>query len=259
MSGDTLVEVMFAVGIFSMIIISSISVMNSGTKDIQRDLEITTTRNEIDTQAEALRFIQTSHISERVYPKSEWQYADLWNAIVKSPSTIDLSDPNFADAYEKMVSYNPETCDELYVDDASNRGEVWRYGFILNYRNLAKQVFADGLSGVGTKKVNIEDVVYRPTKADIENKVDFRPTNLYPRLMFDDKNDKEGDQFYSDTEENSYKLNSVDGLYVIAVKDREGKYYDFYIRSCWASSDAKTPTLTSTVIRLYNPEIDGIK
>ena len=64
LSGDTLVEVMFAVGLFSMIVISSITVMNRATNEIQRDLEITMTRNEIDTQAETLRFIHDSYEAE---------------------------------------------------------------------------------------------------------------------------------------------------------------------------------------------------
>lgn len=261
MSGDTLVEVMFAVGIFSMIVISSITVMNSGTRDIQRDLEITTTRNEIDSQAEALRFIQTSYANERVYPRDEWQYGELWNTIVDTKNIIDLSDPNSEEAYNKMISYNPSTCEELYINDGSSKGEVWKYGFILNYRNLSRRpLVEDAIGGEARKKLDVNQVYYRPTTANVDdNVVEFKPTTLYPRLMFNDKSDVDGDQFYSNEEEESYRLKSVDGLYVIAIKDKEGRYYDFYIRSCWASSDAGIPTLTSTVIRLYNPEIDGIK
>ena len=64
-TGDTLIEVMFAVAIFSMVAISAVAVMNSGMSNAQGTLESTMARNEIDAQAEALRFIQSSYVAER--------------------------------------------------------------------------------------------------------------------------------------------------------------------------------------------------
>jgi type II secretory pathway pseudopilin PulG len=58
--GDTLIEVTLAVGIFSMIAVAVVATMSSGTTNAQTALETTLARAEIDAQAEALRFIQTS-------------------------------------------------------------------------------------------------------------------------------------------------------------------------------------------------------
>ncbi|MEI6053930.1 MAG: hypothetical protein WCQ49_01000 [Candidatus Saccharibacteria bacterium] len=61
--GDTLIEVLFAISIFSLVVVGSISIMNQGVNASQRSLEITLVRNEIDAQAEALRFMNASYVS----------------------------------------------------------------------------------------------------------------------------------------------------------------------------------------------------
>lgn len=61
--GDTLVEVLFATAVFSLVAVGCLSIMNQGTATAQRALEITLVRNEIDAQAEALRFLNSSYIS----------------------------------------------------------------------------------------------------------------------------------------------------------------------------------------------------
>ena len=63
--GDTLIEVMLAVGIFSMVAVAVVAVMSGGTSSAQTALETTLTREAIDAQAEALRFIQSSYIAEK--------------------------------------------------------------------------------------------------------------------------------------------------------------------------------------------------
>ena len=61
--GDTLVEVSLAIGIFSMVAIAAVSVINGSTNGAQASLESTITREEIDGQAEALRFIQSAYVA----------------------------------------------------------------------------------------------------------------------------------------------------------------------------------------------------
>ncbi|MEI6228575.1 MAG: prepilin-type N-terminal cleavage/methylation domain-containing protein [Candidatus Saccharibacteria bacterium] len=61
--GDTLIEVLFAIAIFSLVVVGSLAIMNQGTAASQRALEITMVRNEIDAQAETLRFLNASYIS----------------------------------------------------------------------------------------------------------------------------------------------------------------------------------------------------
>lgn len=60
--GDTIIEVLFAVTVFSLIVVSAISLMNQGTAASQRSLEMTQVRQEVDSQAEALRFMHDSYV-----------------------------------------------------------------------------------------------------------------------------------------------------------------------------------------------------
>ena len=55
-AGDTLIEVMFATTVFSLVVVSSLSLMNQGVASAQRSLEITTVRQQMDGQVETLRF-----------------------------------------------------------------------------------------------------------------------------------------------------------------------------------------------------------
>jgi len=79
--GDTLIEVLFATAAFSLIAVSSLSIMNQGTSTAQRALEITLVRQEIDAQAETLRFLNSSYISayqsgitsDSKTPAGQWQ------------------------------------------------------------------------------------------------------------------------------------------------------------------------------------------
>lgn len=59
--GDTIVEVLFAVAIFALIVVGGISLMNQGTAASQRALESTLVRQQMDAQAETLRFLHNSY------------------------------------------------------------------------------------------------------------------------------------------------------------------------------------------------------
>ncbi len=61
--GDTIVEVLFAVAVFAMVAVGSLSIMNQGTATAQRALEITLVRQQIDAQAEAIRYIHQSYVA----------------------------------------------------------------------------------------------------------------------------------------------------------------------------------------------------
>ena len=61
--GDTIIEVLFAVSVFSLVAVGGLSIMNQGTTTPQRALEITLVRQEIDAQAETLRFLHDSYVA----------------------------------------------------------------------------------------------------------------------------------------------------------------------------------------------------
>jgi type II secretory pathway pseudopilin PulG len=57
-AGDTIIEVLLAITVFSLVSLGAITIMNQGTNASQRALEITLVRQQIDAQAEALRAAQ---------------------------------------------------------------------------------------------------------------------------------------------------------------------------------------------------------
>jgi type II secretory pathway pseudopilin PulG len=233
--GDTLVEVTLAVGIFSMIAIAIVAVMSNGVASAQTALETTLTREEIDTQAEAIRFIHSSYIAN--VNQKENPYAELWNAIVDKAKTFELAPED--SEIQSVVQFNPSSCEDLYNPTTS---QTIGHAFIINPRKLA----------------SLND----PSKVVISQSQDsnmFRPASTYPRLVYTDKtNDGEG------LLERKEELFSVEGIYVIAVKDnnttaigndKSSAFYDFYIRTCWYGNKSSDASTISTVMRLYDPNI----
>lgn len=230
--GDTLVEVMLAIGIFSMIAIAVTAVMSSGSSGAQTSLETTLTREEIDTQAEAIRFIQASYAINK--NSADDTYTKLWKEIIKNP----------APATEEILQYAPSSCEDIYDDNISN------YAFIINPRALST-FSADGSP---TAIIRMKDNIGAGRM--------FHQTLTHPRLVF---GEADTGNLLTNPGDN---LTAAEGLYVIAVRDdgtsyvydaagddsREQGFYDFFIRSCWYGTDADVPTTISTVIRLYDPD-----
>lgn len=61
--GDTIIEVLFAVAVFAMVAVGSMSIMNQGTSTAERSLEITLVRQQVDAQAEAIRYIHNAYVA----------------------------------------------------------------------------------------------------------------------------------------------------------------------------------------------------
>lgn len=61
--GDTLIEVLFSVAVFSLVAVMSLAIMNQGTATSVRALQITTVRQAMDGQAEILRFLNSSYVA----------------------------------------------------------------------------------------------------------------------------------------------------------------------------------------------------
>ena len=57
MRGDTIIEVLLGITIFSMVAVGAMAVMNRGAAIAQQSLEITLARQQVDVQAEMLRYI----------------------------------------------------------------------------------------------------------------------------------------------------------------------------------------------------------
>lgn len=117
--GDTIVEVCFALAVFSFLAVLAIGTMNSNLSTVQATLETTSVRNEIDAQTEAIRFIYNTYLAEHNI-KSE---SDL-SSIAKSWKTLT------GNAYDhnKKPSWPVENCQSAY--DSINGMQI------INTRNL---------------------------------------------------------------------------------------------------------------------------
>jgi type II secretory pathway component PulJ len=61
--GDTIIEVVFAVTVFSMVAVGGLALMNQGAAMAQRSLEIGMVRDQMDAQADALRYMHSAYIA----------------------------------------------------------------------------------------------------------------------------------------------------------------------------------------------------
>ncbi|HRQ86801.1 MAG TPA: type II secretion system protein [Candidatus Saccharibacteria bacterium] len=61
--GDTLVEVLFAISVFSLVVVGALSLMNQGSAAANRALDITLVRQQIDAQAEVLRYMHDEYVA----------------------------------------------------------------------------------------------------------------------------------------------------------------------------------------------------
>lgn len=245
--GDTLVEAALAIGIFSMVAIAVVSVVSASTTGAQNSLESTITREELDAQAEALRFIHDSYVNDLQSKKtSDNKYAKLWQAITDGSATGALS-------------YNPNTCDDLYNGSGSiktgldyNKGQgssTAATPFIINTRKL-----------YGTSADNIV------VKSGSKNV--FYAPSTYPRIFYGTSSVVE-DSLLEQATSSSEDIARVEGLYIVATKGShqiisgEGTstatnktaYYDFYVRSCWMPTGKSRASTISTVVRLYDPAV----
>lgn len=228
--GDTLIEVILAVGIFSMVAVAVLAVMNGGASSAQLSLEATLAREEVDTQAEALRFIHSSYIAEKISGETGGLYTKLWQKVtgrsdggnVDVVSGVELTD-------DDILNFNPGECSSLYDE---HNGEAKKYGFVINTRKLG--MGADDVLATGNK---------------------LSAASTYPRLVYKNGANEEK-KLVSESGYNN--LNSAEGIYIITVEGDDGssKYYDFYIRTCWYGSGESASSTIYTLVRLSDPSLE---
>lgn len=78
--GDTIIEVLFAVTVFSLVAVGGLSLMNQGTAMAQRALEIGLVRQQMDTQADALRYLSRAYVES--FQAENSVAADVWEKVV---------------------------------------------------------------------------------------------------------------------------------------------------------------------------------
>ena len=246
--GDTLIEVALAIGIFSLVAITVVSVVSASLTGSQSALETTVTREETDAQAEALRFIHDSYVTGTQSKKiTENIYGDLWRAL--TARAVEEDSPS------AVLDYTPEVCSSLYEGNG-----------ILNTANTGPNPFI-----INTRQLNTVD----PTKIIIENKSSdttgvFYEPSTFPRIIYGNIIGSGGDgkDYYSQTTSKYQTIKRVEGIYITVVSGKskivkdggvtvnsETAYYDFYIHSCWMPPNTDRASTISTVVRLYDPAV----
>lgn len=236
--GDTIIEVMFAIAIFSLVALLSVSMMNGGVNSAQTALELSTARSELNAQAEVLRF---AHASYNTGGKA------LWDELVRNAITAEqASKVGILDLSNYLLTRgdnNAVGCDKLYAPYGDDEKTPLQRvnAFVVNTR-------AYNLSSTTSSNY------YLPINDNLKK---FRPSQLGARIVY------QTDDTLADSDYNpaSYsKILAAEGIWAFAVKggkteqNPETTYYDFYLGACWYGPGAKTPSTLDTVIRLYDPE-----
>ena len=92
-AGDTLIEVLFAFAVLSLVIIGALSIMNQGSIASQRSLETTLVKEEINGQVSALNFLHDAYIAA-YQPGADFDVntaAGQWQKMVSSLSSTTPS------------------------------------------------------------------------------------------------------------------------------------------------------------------------
>ena len=108
--GDTIIEVLLAVAVFSMIAIGTIVVMNQGSASAQRALEITQVKEQINTQADLLRALAQDNLAER----GKNSFNPTWKSITDQNDTgsITVGD-QCPTTFSNVFALNPRTIQKV--------------------------------------------------------------------------------------------------------------------------------------------------
>lgn len=261
--GDTLIEVMLSISVFAVVALLTINLMNDGINTAQRTLETAMARNEIDAQAEALRFIHQSYVAERQKTSSESGFKHLWETITSHavrPKDIEDDASDLMDGGLTAFDINNmDSCSVAYSTSGNGHFEKYK-SFVMNTRLV--------LPDANKKNPKYLNVDYN-TLLNGEIVVDksrLAEASLYPRIVYkknsssasntDNLNINDGDVI-----DNLYNLvSSAEGIWIDVAGNNQNNpqrsdFFDFYIRTCWQSSGTRVPSTLTTVVRLYNPEV----
>ena len=277
--GDTLIEVTLCIAIFSLVAVLSLNLMNNGVSNAQRTLEITMARNEIDAQAEALRYIHSSYVAERQLSHSQSQFRKLWDAIRDIANTARNLEEETYDSVQFDINTLNSCSDAYGVDGSYARMGSAVYelnSFVLNTRLLLPD--SDTTYAGQSYEAVMKDIVVGMLRIEGAEEQD-QPSNklwapsLYPSIIYEfgGTGSREGieDVIGNVNDDGALveskiydRISRAEGIWIVAAGEGEeaanitkSSYYDFYIRTCWHSVGDNIPSTITTIVLLYNPEV----
>jgi len=263
--GDTLIEVVCAIVVFALVSVISLTLMNKGVSTAQASLEIIMARTEIDSQAEALRFIQSSYSAERQLPKERQNFVNIWRKITThhDENAGDGLGNGLAIRPDELQDFSASTCQPLY-DDSGPQSLRNNSSFITNTRFIIPSGMGfdySGFDGSETYGELIKSMLV--SSVDGLSRDKFVQAPLHPRIVYTlagtGGDDSETGQL-SDRGRPFRTIERIEGIWVIAVRggrvfDGQPEYFDFHIRTCWNAPGMTIASTIGTIVRIYNPDI----
>lgn len=112
--GDTIVEVIVAFAVFSLVAVGTVTVMNRGVAAAERSLEVTLVRQQIDAQAELLRYARNIESPAWDSVKANW----VANAPAINTTACPASPPNKSFIVSADTLVSPATLNYYDMDAA---------------------------------------------------------------------------------------------------------------------------------------------
>lgn len=257
--GDTIVEAVVAIAIYSIVAVLALSSMSSGLSTAQRNLESTMSRTAIDSQSDALRYYYESYIAAKSGKKDDSYYGDIWKEI--SPKGSDVDPVSLDDVDERSCeNLIKADRDKLLEVEESKRGKIFALsgrGALSSAANLGD----DTVYGFGNDEIEQNNYINYQIIGD--GRIIAAP--LYPRITYStmdssgninssetgamDVLNSDGD---SDGNRQSHVAYQSEGVWIFPKKTDKG--YDFFVRTCWNPVGSKSPSTFTSVVRLYNAD-----
>lgn len=266
--GDTIVEAVIAIAIYSIVAVLALASMNSGLKSAQKNLESTMSRAAVDSQVDTIRYIYDGYIRSIESKTGDGDYFQkLWKKIKDKEVEIDsnpsTTTPSLSDVISDPDNYT--SCQDIINNDAQGKF------FALNPRAIASQErigsgnisalnglkFADDFTR--EKLVQMVLIPDAPLLMGSTEKTSITAAPLYPRIVYraqDESKNEELSNILIGSNKNGEiqpTRNAIraEGVWVDLVKDKDKMSYDFYVRTCWNAAGEKSPTTFTTVVRVY--------
>lgn len=226
--GDTLIEVIAAVTVFSLVAVGSLLLMNQGTAMAQRSLEIGLVRNQMDAQADALRYLHNAYIASQ--KQEDTTATTLWKDVVVKHAVA--TEQKFGDMADDGRCQLPAPSPFGTGSDG--------LPFVVDTKKLDGDkgnpvVLFDAVPAGGAVPVSVRSGLALPDDALATT---YAQVRHLPRP----------DGSLQAVSQGMW----IQGVYTRADGDTLG-YYDFHIRACWTTPGQDVPMTLGTVVRLYDP------
>lgn len=215
--GDTLIEVVLAITIFSAGAVAAVVIMNNGITNAQRSLEITLVRNQINNQAELLRHLN--------------------NVALVSSGRLFAADAASGSATSGVQNEWAKIKD-LAVPVAQNYDEI----------QTTEDCSPDKINIPGTKVFFID-----PKTGKVQAINTTVPQNFKKESPFAKVTGSDADTGAAATSDMIWIYAVQAGGGEGRGKLTNTNFYDFHIRACWDAPDGANVQKLGTIVRLYEP------